>query len=232
MDLLVSVVDAGEAAAALAGGASIVDVKNPAEGALGAADLGALLALRAALPAAVPLSVALGDSTSQPGQIALAAYAAASLGAGYVKIALRGPDADEALAVLRAARRGAEAARPGCALIAVGYADAARVGALDWRALPELAAAAGASGCLLDTAVKDGRGLLACCDEPGLAAWLRACAARGLRTALAGALRAADLPAIRRLGPDIVGVRSAACAGDRVRGRVEAARVALLRSLI
>ena len=159
MKLLVSVVDAAEARLAAAGGVDVVDVKNPAEGSLGAPAPGVIAAVRDVLPAGLPLSAALGDLPSLPGTAALAAFGAARSGAAYVKLGLWGPSsAEEAVAVLRAAR----AAVDGDArVVAVAYADAARVPS---RPLPpsQLVAAAreaGVDGCLLDTAVKDGRGV-------------------------------------------------------------------------
>jgi (5-formylfuran-3-yl)methyl phosphate synthase len=50
----------------------------------------------------------------------------------------------------------------------------------------------------------------------------------GLQMALAGALRAEDLPVVRETGADIAGVRSAAC-GDGMRSApLESARVRAL----
>jgi (5-formylfuran-3-yl)methyl phosphate synthase len=230
MQLLISVADAAEARAALAGGATIIDVKNPAEGALGAAPVAALRDVAAVLPSAVPLSAALGETGAQAGQLVLAAYAAASLGAQYVKIGLRTNSQPEALGVLRAVRDGATRANPACRIVAVGYADAAQVGALPWQSLPDLAREAGATGCLIDTALKNGRGLFSHCSPDALTAWLAACREHGLLAALAGTLTLADLPALRRLAPPIVGFRSAACQGDRVGGRVDAELVAALRA--
>ena len=48
--------------------------------------------------------------------------------------------------------------------------------------------------------------------------------------ALAGALRAEDLPVVRATGADIAGVRSAACSDDRRSGPLDAARVRALRA--
>ena len=105
MKLLVSVVDAAEARLAAAGGVDVVDVKNPAEGSLGAPAPGVIAAVRDVLPAGLPLSAALGDLPSLPGTAALAALGAARSGAAYVKLGLWGPStAEEAVAVLRAAR--------------------------------------------------------------------------------------------------------------------------------
>ncbi len=229
MQLLISVTDASEARAALEGGANIIDVKNPEEGALGAAPVAALREVCALLPPSRPSSASLGESTSQPGTLALAAYGAATLGAHYVKVGLRTANADEAVALLRAAQSGAHLANPACTLVAVGYADAACIGALPWMLLPEIARAVQIGGCMIDTALKDGHGLFDYCDEPALKRWLDACRRAGLLCALAGSLSTADLPAMRRLQPDVVGFRGAACRGNRVSGRVDAELVAALR---
>ncbi|MDP7303223.1 MAG: (5-formylfuran-3-yl)methyl phosphate synthase, partial [Pirellulaceae bacterium] len=62
-ELLVSVRDANEAQQALAGGADVIDVKEPARGALGAADPEVWHHVRRAIPLDVRLSVALGELT-------------------------------------------------------------------------------------------------------------------------------------------------------------------------
>ena len=231
MKLLVSVVDAAEARLAAAGGVDVVDVKNPAEGSLGAPAPGVIAAVRDVLPAGLPLSAALGDLPSLPGTAALAAFGAARSGAAYVKLGLWGPSsAEEAVAVLRAAR----AAVDGDArVVAVAYADAARVRS---RPLPpsQLVAAAreaGVDGCLLDTAVKDGRGLLEWLAPDALRATVADAHDAGLEVALAGELRAEDLAVVRATGADIVGVRSAACRDGRRAAAIDPERIARLREL-
>ena len=231
MKLLVSVVDAAEARLAVAGGVDVVDVKNPAEGSLGAPAPGVIAAVRAVLPAGLPLSAALGDLPSLPGTAALAALGAARSGAAYVKLGLWGPStAEEAVGVLRAAR----AAVDGDArVVAVAYADAARVPS---RPLPpsELVAAAraaGVDGCLLDTAVKDGRGLFEWLAPDALAAFVADAHGAGLEVALAGELRAEDLAVVRATGADIAGVRSAACRDGRRTAALDPERIARLREL-
>ena len=231
MRLLVSVIDAAEARLAVEGGVDIVDVKNPAEGALGAPSPFTIAQVRAEVPAALPVSAALGDLPHLPGTAALAARGAARCGADFVKVGLWGSSTpDEAVALLRAAR---EALDGEGAVIAVAYADAARVPS---RPLPppELVAAArraGVAGCLLDTAIKDGRGLLAWLAPGALAALVDEAHAAGLEMALAGALRAEDLPAVRATGADIAGVRSAVCRGGRRTAALDPSRIAGLREL-
>lgn len=112
-------VSSEEVSAALAGGADIIDVKNPAEGALGAPEPAVLRAVRRVVPSHVPLSVALGDAPHMPGTLALAAAGAASCGADYVKVGLLGSHRTrDALALLSAIRRAAETASPTVRVVA------------------------------------------------------------------------------------------------------------------
>ena len=189
MKLLVSVVDAGEARTAAAAGADIVDVKNPAEGSLGAPSPAVIADVRAAVPGELPVSAAIGDMPNLPGTAALAALGAASSGATYVKVGLWGVSTeDDAVALLRAVRD----AVPGAVVVAAAYADARRVAhaPLAPELLPRVARAAGVEVCLLDTAVKDGRGLLEWLSPETLTSLVAEAHAAGLEVALAGALRA------------------------------------------
>jgi (5-formylfuran-3-yl)methyl phosphate synthase len=228
MKLLVSVVDADEARIAAAAGADIVDVKNPAEGSLGAPSPAVIAAVRAAVPAELPVSAAIGDMPNLPGTAALAARGAASSGATYVKVGLWGVSTeDDAVALLRAVRE----AVPGAVVVAAAYADAERVAhaPLAPELLPRVAHAAGVEMCMLDTAVKDGRGLLEWLSPASLVAEAHAL---GLEVALAGALSASELPVIRETGADIAGVRSAVCAGGRRSSPLDGTLVAAMRELL
>jgi (5-formylfuran-3-yl)methyl phosphate synthase len=231
MRLLVSVTAAEEARVAVEAGVDIVDVKNPAEGSLGAPAPAAIAQVRDALPARLPLSAAIGDLPCLPGTAALAALGAVRSGAAYVKIGLWGSaTTEDAVAVLRAAR---DAVDGDAEVVAVTYADGARVPS---RPLPpsELITAArraGVSGCLLDTAIKDGRGLLLWLHADALAELVAEAHGAGLEMALAGELRAEDLPAVRAAGADIAGVRSAACRDGRRTAALDPERIARLRAL-
>jgi (5-formylfuran-3-yl)methyl phosphate synthase len=229
MRLLVSVVDAGEARAAAAAGADIVDVKNPAEGSLGAPSPAVIAAVRAAIPAELPVSAAIGDMPNLPGTAALAALGAVRSGATFVKVGLWGVSTEsEAVALLRTVREGA----PGALVVAGAYADARRVthAPLAPELLPRVAHAAGVGVCLLDTAVKDGRGLLEWLSPDALVSLVDEAHVAGLQVALAGGLRGEDLPVILATGADIAGVRSAACSDDRRSGPLEPARVRAMRA--
>jgi len=230
MKLLVSVVDAGEARAAAEAGADIVDVKNPAEGSLGAPTPAVIASVRAAVPADLPVSAAIGDMPNLPGTAALAALGAARSGATFVKVGLWGVATEDAAVRLLRAVADAVVDVPSAIVVAAAYADAQRVkpAPLAPELLPRVARAAGVGACLLDTAVKDGRGLLEWLAPDSLAALVADAHAADLEVALAGALRAEDLPAVRDTNADIAGVRSAACRDGRRPGPLDAARVRAL----
>lgn len=230
--LLISVFGVDEVDAALAGGADIVDVKNPAEGSLGAPTPGLLRAVRSRVAPPIRLSAALGDAPNLPGTMALAAAGAAACGADYLKIGLLGASRPEqALALLVAVRRAAAAVNPQARLVAVAYADAFRVGGLPPAELPLVARDAGVYGVMLDTALKDAGSAWSALGEAGTAAFVDAGRSLGLATALAGGLAPDDIAPARRIGVDIVGFRGSACEGGR-NGAVSAARVQALRAAL
>ena len=188
--------------------------------------------MRAAVPARLPVSAAIGDMPNLPGTAALAALGAARSGAAFVKVGLWGVvNEAEAVALLRAVRE-AIAGVPGAEVVAGAYADARRVAPapLAPELLPRVARAAGIKVCLLDTAIKDGRGLLDWLSPDELTSFVDDARAGGLEVALAGALRAEDLPVVHAAGADIAGVRSAACADGCRTGALDPSRVRALRA--
>ncbi len=233
MDLLISVVDEDEVACAVDGGADIVDVKNPREGSLGANFPHVIRRVRELTPNAIPVSVAIGDFPSRPGMASLAAAGAAGCGVQFVKIGLFGPrDQDEAFAVLSSVCRAARDEAPAVRVMAAAYADARKTGSLPPAELPAVAAAAGADGCMIDTAEKSGCALFTEMAAAELERFITACREARLSCALAGSLAASDLPRLRELAPDIVGFRGAACRGGRRDGRLDRDAVMRLRDLV
>jgi uncharacterized protein (UPF0264 family) len=83
---------------------------------------------------------------------------------------------------------------------------------------------------LLDTAVKDGRGLFQWLTPGMLEALVAEGHAAGLEMALAGALRAEDLSLVRATGADVAAVRAAACRGGRRTEPLDAERIGRLRA--
>jgi uncharacterized protein (UPF0264 family) len=97
--LLVSVASPREVEAALLGGADIIDVKNPAEGALRAPTP---RAPGGAPPRPAPIAQASRWATRTWGLLSLAAAAAAACGADYVKVGLFGSARPEQASAARA----------------------------------------------------------------------------------------------------------------------------------
>jgi (5-formylfuran-3-yl)methyl phosphate synthase len=231
MRLLVSVRSASEVAAAAVGGADIVDAKEPAHGALGAVGLDVLSGIARALPADLPLSVALGDPTDERALIDAWSLLEVLVGgrALFVKLGLaQAQGADGARSLLARAVSLAASSPLEPALVPVAYADGVGPGP---TVVTRLAAEVGARGVLLDTWHKDGRDLFAHLAESALHAWAASARELGLLVAMAGGLSPEGVGRAARLPIDVVGVRGAACAGGRS-GRVEESRVRVLAGLI
>jgi (5-formylfuran-3-yl)methyl phosphate synthase len=226
MQLLVSVRDEIEAAAAVAGGADIIDAKEPLAGALGAVSSDVLRAIVAVVGGARPVTAALGDAADESA-VERDARAFAAAGVTFVKIGFAGVTARNRVdALIAAAVRGA-----GEHVIAVAYADHERAGSAPTDAIFDAAVHAGAAGLLIDTADKSGPGLLGLMSPEAIGRAAARTRGAGLIAALAGRLTAADLPIVRDTGADIAGVRGAACDEGRT-GHISAVRIALLARLL
>jgi uncharacterized protein (UPF0264 family) len=228
MQLLVSVTSTFDAEAALAGGADLIDAKDPTAGALGAVSLDQFHRIVCAVAGARPVTAALGDASDEA-EVESSARAFAAAGAAFVKIGFAGIDAaDRVRRLVAAVARGVKGGFT-TAVVAAAYADADRARTISPRVLVDVAARAGAAGVLLDTFDKGSGGLRDLLAPRALSAWVASAHDAGLFAALAGKLTASDLACVRDAGADIAGVRGAACEGGRS-GRVTADRVRLLRS--
>jgi len=214
--LLVSVRSAAEAEAALRGGCDLLDVKEPARGSLGAADSETVAAICEVVESAgapVPVSVALGElSEWREGETVWPAPARVALAKVGLSGCGRNGDWPRRWRNLRA--RFDHAAQRPLGWVAVLYADAA-AGGPEPSLLIDLAAATGCGGVLVDTFRKDAGRLLDHVSPETLFVWRQAAVDAGLMFAVAGSLRAEDLPRLGRVGPDLVAIRGAACRADR-----------------
>jgi uncharacterized protein (UPF0264 family) len=224
MRLLVSVRDAEEALAALAGGAEIIDAKEPSLGALGVVDPIVLRGIVRTVNGMRPVSAALGDS-GDTDSLERKARAAAEAGATFVKVGFA--DVRDLAAVRARVGRvveGAQLPASPCAVVAVANAEWDEVGGAAPQTVLAAAAAQGAVGVLVDTVRKDGAGLFRCLGRAALASLVREARARSLMVALAGRISVEDLSFAYEAGAEIVGVRGAACERGR-EGRVRESRV-------
>lgn len=222
MKLLISPADEIEAAEAVAGGADIIDVKNPKEGALGASFPWVTKRIRQITPANIEVSCAIGDLPNLPCTAALAALGAAATGVDYVKVGLYGVKTkEEAVYLMQNVTKAVKDCNPAVKVVATAYADAKRIGSVDPLFVPDIARDAEADVAMIDTAIKDGKNLFTYLTTDQLGRFVSTAHVYGLKAALAGSLRKEDLPAVYALGADIMGLRGAACtSGDRVNGRI------------
>jgi uncharacterized protein (UPF0264 family) len=234
LKLLISPKNEKEALEAIAGGADIIDVKNPKEGALGANFPWIIRRIRELAPRNIEVSCALGEMPNLPGAMSLAAAGAATTGVNYVKVGLAGlKTPDDALYVMQNVTRAIKDYNPSIKVVVAGYADAERAGAVNPMLVPEIAHKAHADVAMLDTAVKDGKNLFAFLTKDQLGTFVAAAHGYGLKAALAGMLRTEDLAAVQALGADVVGVRSAACNnGDRLNGCITREKVQELVKIV
>jgi hypothetical protein len=208
VSLLVSVRNAEEARAALAGGADWIDVKEPARGALGAAEPDVVCKVLAAVDGRCPVSAALGElvdlSPSQPNKLP-AMISHAKIGLARCEGISDWP------------RRWRQAGRlhAPAAPVAVVYADWRAAGApAPWEVLKE-AHAVGCKTVLIDTYFKRGESLFDAWPAPQLGEFCQSVREFRSRLVLAGSLAAESIPRAVALAPDLVAVRGAACRAGR-----------------
>ena len=230
--LLVSVRTAVEARAAIAGGADIIDVKEPAAGPLGAAAAAQALAIGRAIAGRRPWTLACGELAAGP-QTATARVRRIVAGCGErvprPAAAKAGPAGLDLRGWTRRFTAFQKALPEGVEPIAVAYADWRRADAPAPGKIIEAAAAAGCCMLLIDTFDKRGPGLLAG-GRDHVAGWLAAARARGLAVAVAGRVGPDDVPTIVALGAAVVAVRGCVCRGGR-RGPVDRRLVAAVGRL-
>ncbi len=218
--LLASVRSREEAALALAGGADLIDLKEPSRGALGALPPETVAELVRFVAGKRPVSATLGDLPMVPALLRSAAERLATSGVDYIKVGLY-PSA-QSLACVQAL---APLARRGSRLVAVLFADRAP----DWGWLAEIAAA-GFSGVMLDTADKRRGSLRIHLDEEALSDFVGQARSRALTVGLAGSLGEEDIGPLKTLAPDFLGFRGALCGKGERTGEIDPARIAAIRA--
>jgi (5-formylfuran-3-yl)methyl phosphate synthase len=222
--LLISVRDAAEAEIALAGGADLIDVKEPARGPLGAADAATIRAIVAHVAGRASLSAALGELNAEnrleeslSGHVRYAKYGLAGCGRmSDWTIRFRA-----AVALLP----------PGVTPVGVAYADWKAAGAPELREVLARASSLGCGAVLLDTFDKNNGPLGRHVSRVSLQRFIASARASGLACVVAGGLGRKEIAEILPLAPDYVGVRGAACTGGRT-GRLDARRVAQIANLV
>ncbi|MDA1014081.1 MAG: hypothetical protein O3A00_06460 [Planctomycetota bacterium] len=231
--LLVSVRDAWEADQALAGGADIIDIKEPHHGALGMANFGAIQAIAAMKLGETPLSVAAGEAgdwlsseTAVPGSTdsnQAPGFEREATPFSYCKLGLAGfAESVDWQARWQESRERASRILPARQWVAVAYADHHLANSPQPALIVDEAIRSGLAGFLIDTYGKTNGGLLEFVSPTALGELIDRLHANGLFVALAGQVDRALLPRLLPLNADVIAIRTAACRNGDRNGRVEA----------
>jgi len=223
--LLVSVRNADETAAALAGGADVIDVKEPRRGPLGRAKRSTLQQVISRAGSAAPVSAALGELQDfQRG------YAAnLPTGVGLAKLGLA--RCRDWPAWFTRWSEAMNALPSGVAGVAVVYADAAKCDAPTPHQVIGHAAEVGCRAVLFDTYEKSSGTLFDALPGATLSSYIAQIRELEMLVALAGSLNEQSVPIAASYAPDVIAVRSAACRNGRD-GVVEQEKVRCLAQLI
>ncbi|NLZ30561.1 MAG: (5-formylfuran-3-yl)methyl phosphate synthase [Methanomicrobiales archaeon] len=212
MQLLVSPSSIEEARSSLS--ADIIDVKKPSEGSLGANFPWVIQEIKK-IAGKKPVSAAIGDNEYKPGTAALSAYGAAHSGADFIKVGLMFDGVDRARDVIEAVTTAVKQDFPEKYVVIAAYADFQRMDTISPFAISRLVADAGADIAMIDTGIKDGKSAFEFMDEAALTRFVEQNRELGLQSALAGSLKFEDLSALKRINPEVIGVRGMVCGGDR-----------------
>jgi hypothetical protein len=211
MQLLVSPRDIPEARKSLT--ADIIDVKKPSEGSLGANFPWVIREIKSL--STKPVSAAIGDFDYKPGGASLAAYGAACSGADYIKVGLMFDGIDKASDLIESVVKAVKDEFPKKRVVISAYSDYLRLGSISPFDMAPLVREAGADLAMIDTGIKDGKSTFDFMDEATLTRFTWKNHDLGIGTAIAGALKMEDIPMLKRINPDIIGVRGMVCGGDR-----------------
>ncbi len=198
--MLASVVNLQEALMVEQVGVDIIDLKQPAHGALGALEISVVQEIVLALSAITKISATVGDLPMQPERVYDAVEHMANTGVDYVKIGIF-PNGDS-VATLKKLTPLAQQ----FSLIAVLFADAS----LDFSLLATLKNV-GFTGVMLDTMDKKRGSLLQIMPLTELSNFVALAQSKQLLCGLAGSLRLTDLPSLLPLKADYLGFRGALC---------------------
>jgi uncharacterized protein (UPF0264 family) len=225
--LLVSVRSADEVAAALGGGADIIDVKEPAKGPLAPAEAEVVAAVIDAVDGRVPVSAALGEWS--PNAITEAHWHL-ELPLQYVKWGLAGyahtPGWGEDLLDTR------RELPINTEMVMVAYADWERAKSVPPAEVAKFAKRFRFKAFLLDTYGKDGKTLLDFMPAKEVAALVDGLKRVYTTVAVGGSLRPEQLKQLKGVAPDYFAVRTSACAAGKRDGVIDATRVKKWKELL
>ena len=203
-----------------------IDCKNPSEGSLGANFPWIIKCMKELIPSnsSQLLSAAIGNFPNLPGSASLAALGAAVSGADVIKVGLKGPkNENQGIKLMRNVVKAVKGYNNEIKVVVAGYADRSRINTSPkFLEIPTIAAESGSDIAMLDTYIKDDKGIFDFLSVEELITFKEKANKLNLRVALAGNIMKQDIPKIRQIYPDIIGVRRAVCEDlDRNNGMIK-----------
>jgi len=227
MKLLVSVVSPEAAKVALSAGIDILDIKNPEEGSLGAS-FPWIVEDILKISKGIEVSAAIGDFDFKPGLASLASYSLSKLGVKYVKIGFyKIKTKKQALKLGKSVIRALNDSHG----VFAAYADYKNIGSISPFEIIEVGEECGASIVMIDTINKRGKNLLNYMGMEDLKIFVDTSHEKGLKVALAGSLDRYSIAMLKKINPDIVGVRGAVCEGRKRTNFISRERIIELKNL-
>lgn len=233
MKLLISPKDEIEALEAVAGGADIIDIKNPKEGSLGANFPWIIKKIRKIADAKnLEVSATIGD-LNLPGTASLAALGVSSCGVDYVKVGLKVDSVKDAKAVANGVVRAVKDYDSKINVVIAGYADFSRNNLMNCMKIPGIAAASGADFAMLDTLTKnENLNLFDHLSISNLEKFTNEAHDLGLGSALGGSLNKDHIGPLHKIGVDVIGIRGAACEFNNRSGMIKKEKVRELKEIV
>ena len=201
----------------------ILDMKNPAQGALGALPVDTVSEIVTLINGRCLTSATIGDLPMQAELISKAMINMTASGVNYVKIGLF-PDANLQQCIKELENTVKKLKTP---VIAVLFAD--KMPNFDCISLLK---ESGFKGVMVDTAIKNGLHLRDHWNEQQLTTFVKAVKEQDMLCGLAGALRIEDIPLLQPLNADYLGFRSALCQQGQRKSLLQLERVEQIKLAI
>jgi len=219
---LASVANMKEAETVLAAGVDIIDLKNPAAGALGAVECDVARNVVGYVSGHCLVSATIGDLPMQPVLVADAISKMSGTGVDIIKVGIFSSDIPaDILAVI------SEQTKTGINVVLVLFADL-NPKLSDFNEL----VVAGISGVMLDTANKEQGSLRTILSDNQLMLFVEQARSAGLMAGLAGSLQLEDIEPLLAIDPNYLGFRGALCQQLQRVEMIDALAVRRIRAMI
>ncbi len=227
--MLASVSNLQEAKIALQENVDIIDLKDPANGALGAVTTEVAQEVVNFISGQCLVSATIGDLPMQATLIGKAISTMASTGVDIIKVGIFDDLTDEVIASLKQqAIKGAKGINgKQFTIVIVFFVDKG----IDSEKISDLAKA-GIRGVMLDTADKTKGNLRSNMQDKEIQDFVSQTKSYGLLAGLAGSLKSSDIAPLLKIEPDYLGFRGALCQDSSRIQALNSSSVRNIRSLI